>query len=99
MLQLLELLAETEVRIGRHQAIMLRKVLYQYGPILFDDAVRQGHIVIGARVLRGLAAIVATSLVEQHRKQQHHDYRQRHGDGHNHRRVALICKGQDSGRE
>lgn len=55
MLQLLELFAEPEIGVGRHQSIVFSKVLDQNGPIRLDHAVRQRHVIVGSRLLRRLS--------------------------------------------
>lgn len=50
VLQLLELFAEAEVRVGGHQPVVVGEVLDSDGARGLDDGVGEGHVVIGPGV-------------------------------------------------
>lgn len=62
-----------EIRIGRHQAIMVGEILNQNRATCFDNAVWQWHIVVGTWLLGSFATSTATTTHIQHRHNHDED--------------------------
>ena len=96
MFELLVLLAEPEVAVGGHDAVVLGEVLQLDGPRGLDHGVRQadgvdGRAAAGDVVRRGLVAAAALELAEDDECEEDDDEQHdRHGDPHQDRRVVGV---------
>ena len=96
MFELLVLLAEPEVAVGGHDAVVLGEVLQLDGPRGLDHGVRQadgvdGRAAAGDVVRRGLVAAAALELAEDDECEEDDDEEHdRHGDPHQDRRVVGV---------